>query len=404
MAKFPDSAWWTEYQTVLNSDEEWLDSARYFEGRIEFQHDHGSATIAVFGGTVVSAQPEASALGADVIIAAPDTEWQRLLADQTDWFEGTSPGLGQFSLRGNAVAALRNVKVMALAFEAMKRVGSPARAAVSYSPDPKPSGKQTKGHYIDIDGLRIFYEEAGEGQPVVCFHAACQDTLMYRHVLDGLSDEYRVIAIDAPAHGKSLEPANGPFQSLTRHAEFNEKVMEKLGLIKPVIIGCSMAGNLVLELGARRPEAYSAIISSEGADFTPTVSQFLLDMLMLNGPQILEGWSKSMTGKRTPPDRAREVVWQLRRTCPEVMRGDLTGYASFDKRDVVGNIKSPVLLLRGDADWLVSQKQVEETSSRIPGSKIAVLKQTGHYPMIENPYEFNEAVRSFLHEAGIKSK
>lgn len=67
---------------------------------------------------------------------------------------------------------------------------------------------------------------------------------MYRHVLDGLSDEFRVIAIDAPGHSKSELPASGPFHSLTRHAEFNERLMQALGLERPAIIGCSMGATL----------------------------------------------------------------------------------------------------------------------------------------------------------------
>jgi pimeloyl-ACP methyl ester carboxylesterase len=57
-----------------------------------------------------------------------------------------------------------------------------------------------------------------------------------------------------------------------------------------------------------------------------------------------------------------------------------------------------VLLLRGDADWLVPQEMVEQVAGRIPGSRIAVLEGTGHYPMIENPVEFNRAVRDFVKE------
>jgi pimeloyl-ACP methyl ester carboxylesterase len=121
-------------------------------------------------------------------------------------------------------------------------------------------------------------------------------------------------------------------------------------------------------------------------------------MLLLNGHQILEGWSQSLTGFRTPPDRAREVVWQIRRVCPEYVRGDLIGYAGFDKRDEVGRIGAPVLLLRGDADWLVPQAAVEATAGRLADARIEVLEGTGHYPMIENPNEFNEAIRGFLHE------
>jgi len=400
MPTFPELAWWEAYRAELNGDEPWSEAARWFPARIEFRFEGGSMTLDIRDGKAISVTEGPHPMGADVTLSAPDREWQRLLSGGTNWFEGVTPGLGEITIEGDAVGALRNVKAMWLLLEATKRTARDVPPKPEPSPAPTSSGKPTVGRYVDVDGLRTYYEEAGEGPAIVCFHAACQDTLMYRFVLDGLSDEYRVISIDAPGHCKTLEPVDGPFASLTRHAEFNERLMEVLGLDKPVIIGCSMAGNLVLELASRRPDAYSAVVSSEGADFTPTVSQFLLDMLLLNGQQIVECWSQSLTGNRTPPDRAREVVWQIRRAVPDVMRGDLTGYAGFDKRDEVGKIKSPVLLLRGDADWLVSQEQVEATASRIPGSRIAVLEGTGHYPMIENPHEFNEAVRGFLNEIG----
>ncbi|MEZ0214361.1 MAG: alpha/beta fold hydrolase [Xanthobacteraceae bacterium] len=392
--------WWKALEQELNTSPQWLEASRYVECRLTLRQEKTAGSITITNGrAIVDDHP--SLLGSDIVVSGPDREWERVATGKTDWFEALSPNLGELSLEGDAVAAWRNVKVMALTFEALARTGRTEAPAVAFAPPPRPSGKPTTGHYIDVDGIRAHYEEAGEGQPIICFHAASQDTLMYRHVLDGLSDHFRVISVDAVGHGKSLEPKEGPFQSLTRHAEFNERLIEKLGLHKPVIIGCSMGGNMVLELGARRPDAYAAIISAEGADYTPTVSSFFLDMLLLNGTQILECWARSMTGNRTPPDRAREVVWQICRAMPEVMRGDLTGYANFDKRNAVGAIGCPVLLLRGDADWLVSQSIVEATQSRIPGSKIAVLAGTGHYPMIENPFEFNEAVRAFLREAGV---
>lgn len=402
MSLIKDSQWLNQFAEELNSDADWVAAARYFDGRIQFKHDSGFSTLAVISGKVVAVFPDGSPLGADIVVSGPDDEWQRVLDGKIDWFESLSPGLGKLELEGNVVAAWQYVDVMARAFDAMKRVGkAKGEVSASWSPGPKPSGKETTGHYITIDGIRVYYEEAGQGHPIVCFHAASQDSLMYRHVLDGLSDEFRVIAIDAPGHSKSELPVSGPFQSLTRHAEFNEHLMQALGLERPAIIGCSMGGNLVLELGARKPDAYSAIISAEGADYTPTVSDFFLDMLLMNGTEIIGAWSRSMTGYRTPPDRAQEVVWQISRTTPQVMRGDLTGYANFDQRSQVGKIKAPVMLLRGDADWLVYQEKVEETASRIPGSKIAVLAGTGHYPMTENPLEFCETVRSFLHEAGL---
>ena len=144
---------------------------------------------------------------------------------------------------------------MWLLLGAMSRVRKSVPTPREPSPPPQPSGKEIVGRYVDVMGIRTYYEEAGEGIPIVCIHAACQDTMMYRQTVAGLSDEYRVISIDAPGHGKTLEPADGPFRHITRHAEFNEALMEALGLEHPVIVGCSMGGNQVLELAARRPRA-----------------------------------------------------------------------------------------------------------------------------------------------------
>lgn len=400
MAGFPASDWWSRFAAALNADAEFGAAARWLDARLEMSSPDARVTLELRGGRAVAVGEGPHPRGSDITLAAPEDEWARLVAGQTDWFRANSPGLGELEVGGDVVMAMRNVLAMSRLLAMMSRVdGEPPAPAPS--PDPRPSGAATSGHYVDVDGLRVYYEEAGDGPALVCFHAACQDTLMWRHVLDGLSDEFRVIAIDAPAHAKTLEPAGGAFRDLTRHAEFNERFLELMGIERPAIAGCSMGGNLVLELAARRPDGYAAVISCEGADYTPTVSEFLLEMLLINGQAILDGWSRSLTGDRTPPDRAREVVWQIKRANPEVMAGDLTGYAGFDKREAMGSVTSPVLLLRGDADWLVSQAQVEETAARVADARIAVLAGTGHYPMIENPFEFNETVREFLRAVGV---
>ncbi|MFF2852355.1 alpha/beta fold hydrolase [Streptomyces sp. NPDC058001] len=399
LEEFEQESWWETVLAELNGDSQWGEAAKYFPARIEFRSDQTSWTIDTRDGRAVSARRGTHPQGADITIAAPDAEWRRVIDGDTDWFRGTSPGLGSITVEGDGVAAMRNVKAMWRLLGALSVAGKPTAEPGPYSADPA-TDRHTAitGRYVEVAGLRTYYEEAGDGIPIVCIHAAGQDTLMYRHVLEGLSDEFRVISIDAPGHGKTLEPPHGAFRSISDHADFNEAFMTALGLENPVVVGCSMGGNMVLELAARRPDFYQAVISAEGSDYTPTVSDTLLEMLLLNGAQILEGWSESMTGHRTPPQRAREVVWQLRRVCPEVIAADLTGYAGFDRRDQVGGIKSPVLLLRGDADWLVPQDMVEQVAGRIPGSRIAVLEGTGHYPMIENPVEFNDTVRSFVRE------
>jgi len=398
VTKLFTAEWMSAYKDELNKDERFKTVAKLFEARIQFNFDGGAACLDIrSGGKVVDSTIGEHLLGSDIILEAPSKEWENLYANGTDFYKATSPGLGDMKVKGDAVLAFRNIMSMWLLLEVMKRVGQPAPKRPAASPDPTTSGKEIVGRYITVQGIRTYYEEAGEGPVIVAMHAASQDTMMYRHVLAGLSDEYRVISIDAPGHGKSMLPKDGAFTSLTKHAEFNEAFMDALGLKRPAIIGCSMAGNQVLELGARRPGGYSAIIPCEGADYTPTVSEFSLDIIGVDGQMLLEGWSQSLTGNRTPPDRAAEVVWQILRNAPTVMKNDLVGYAGFDKRDEMHKITDPVMMIRGDGDWLVSQEATEATAARIKGAKVHVLEGVGHYPMIENPKEFNDAVRGFLH-------
>jgi pimeloyl-ACP methyl ester carboxylesterase len=395
--------WWTEYQNVLNNDERWRAASKWLDVRVLFEFDDEPvAALEVRQGRVLGVGHGFPGRGADIVLNAPRSEWDLFAEGTTDWFKATSPGLGKLVVSGDVVTAMRNAKSMWLLLDAIARVDRAPITPPPPSPEPAPTGRQIVGRYVTINGSRTYYEEAGEGPAIVCLHAASQDSLMYRHVLEGLSDDYRVIAVDAPGHCKSHPPVGGPFTDITQHAEFNEAFMDTLGLTKPAIIGCSFAGNQVLELASRRPGGYSAVLSCEGADYTPTVAEFFLEMMRTDGHQIVDAWSQSLTGDRTPADRRADVVWQIQRNPAEVMVADLIGYGHFDEREAMGRITDPVLLLRGHADWLVSQEQVEATQSRIAGSKITVLPGTGHYPMIENPYEFNAAVRAFLREVNYR--
>jgi putative sterol carrier protein len=157
MFKLSDNGWWERYIAELNADSDWTKAAKYFSGQIQFNHDKGHSTLAVVAGRAVAAFPDGIPLGAEIEVGGPDEEWQRVLDGKIDWFEALSPGLGRLALSGNTVAAWRYVDVMARAFDAMKRVGKPESLdAASYSPAGKSSGKEINGHYVVVDGVRVY--------------------------------------------------------------------------------------------------------------------------------------------------------------------------------------------------------------------------------------------------------
>jgi pimeloyl-ACP methyl ester carboxylesterase len=390
------------FSTNLLEMPEWHALTKHLSALICLADEGGGVTLEIAPGSTTIRKSDGSDTPADIAAKGPASDWSRIEEGELDWFKATTPGFGEIAVQSSPVFLMRNIKIMWLICDAI-RLGGADQAAIGWSPPPKPRHAPTTGRYIDVDGTDTFHEIAGEGPPIFCIHAACQDSLMYRHSLADLSDRYQVIAVDAPGHGKSRLPPSGPLLDLTAQAGFYEQVIETLGVRQPVLIGCSMGGNVALEMAARRPGNYAAIVSAEGADHTPGLTEFTVDMLGVNGHQLLECYARSLTGRRTPPDRAREVIWQISRTLPEIMVADLGGYAGFDQRAVMANIIDPVMLVRGGDDWLVSEEQVVATMQRIPGSTMVTLAGTGHYPMIENPVEFYDAVRQFLMIHGIGS-
>src|SRR4029453_6931715 len=100
---------------------------------------------------------------------------------------------------------------------------------------------------------RVYFEEAGQGVPLVCLHTAGADGKQYRHLLNdsGITRDFRVVALDMPWHGKSLPPAGWQDEEyrLTT-ASYIEMILafcDALALERPVVLGCSIGGKITLE-------------------------------------------------------------------------------------------------------------------------------------------------------------
>jgi len=127
---------------------------------------------------------------------------------------------------------------------------------------------------ISVQGIpyRIYFEEAGSGIPLVCLHTAGSDGRQYRHILTdrGITRNYRVLAFDLPWYGKSNPPVGFQNQEYRLTTQlYTDTIMafcRTMGLDKPVVMGCSMGGRIVLDLALRHGDELRAVIGLEGAD------------------------------------------------------------------------------------------------------------------------------------------
>jgi len=254
------------------------------------------------------------------------------------------------------------------------------------------------GRYVSVDILgrkhRVYVEESGSGQPVVCLHTAGADSRQYRHFQTDpeVLQQFRVIAFDLPWHGKSLPP-DGWWQEeyLLTQERYIDTVMatiRTLELDKPIVVGCSMAGSLVLELARSHGKELAGVVGFSGAAKVEGRFQDWPLMPDINSNQVVPTWTEALMAPQSPLASRKEVWWIYSQGGPGIYRGDTYFYSNgFDLRGRETEIDTaacPVYLFTGEYDFACSADESEETIARIPGGKGGRMPDIGHFPISEN--------------------
>ena len=251
---------------------------------------------------------------------------------------------------------------------------------------------------------RVYFEEsssgAGAGIPLVCLHTAGADNKQWRHLLNDpdVTKHFRVLAFDMPRHGKSLPPAgwqDAEYQLTTdAYVATILAFCDALALDRPVVLGCSIGGKIVLHLALRHPERFRALIGLEAADYQ---SPWYDDTSWMHRPDVHGGefCSALMAGliaPHSPAETRWETLWGYAQGGPGVFRGDLHFYrAEGDLRgklDAIDTRRCPLYLLTGEYDFSCTPEDSRRTAASIKGARFTVMKGLGHFPMSEDPAQF----------------
>lgn len=267
------------------------------------------------------------------------------------------------------------------------------------------------GHYvtIDVDGLeyKVFYLENGTGQPLICQHTAGAHNHQWRGLLEDeeVTANYRVIAYDLPRHGKSDPPENTEWwkeeYKLTadHYANFIIALCDALELENPIFMGSSFGGNIGLQLAHRSPERFDAVISVEGADYSPG---FYLDWWHhphANAAQVCASGTWDLMAPQSP-DADRWKTWFYYSQGSESFKGDLHFYSvDHDLRGKLGEIDTDqcaVVIMTGEYDYLTTPEDGARTASEIRNAQFIEMKEIGHFPMSENHPVFGTYLKRAL--------
>ena len=271
--------------------------------------------------------------------------------------------------------------------------------------------------YLDVQGVeyRVYFEEAGEGVPVVLQHTAGCDSRQWRHVLEDpdFTSRYRLIAADVPFHGRSLPPESREWwtEEYTLHQgfflDFQVALVEALGLERPIYAGCSMGGHLAPDLALHHPGLFRAAIGIEAALDSHGVERILP---WLYHPRISNDCKPALMHtlcSPTSPERyKRETTFVYSQGAPAVFKGDLNYYVvehdlNADAKKI-DTTQTALFVLNGEYDWSGYPAAGAALAAAVDGATHAVMEDLGHFPMSENPEVFKKYFLPVLEQAAAR--
>jgi pimeloyl-ACP methyl ester carboxylesterase len=258
---------------------------------------------------------------------------------------------------------------------------------------------------VEVEGLRIAYERAGAGPPLVLLHGYVGDgPSLWRRQLDELCDQFTVVAWDAPGAGGSADPPES--FGMAGYADCLAGFIKQLGLERPHVAGLSFGGALALALYGRHPavpatlilaSAYAGWGGSLPADVVDQRLQQALRLSELSPEELVETLLPTMFSQSVPPETVEASRASMLGFHPVGLRA-MARASAEDLRGVLPQVKVPTLLVYGDRDVRAPLTVAEDLQAAIPGSTLVVLPGAGHACNMEAPEEFNRVVRAFLRD------
>ena len=166
--------------------------------------------------------------------------------------------------------------------------------------------------------------------------------------------------------------------------------IDALGLDRPVVMGCSIGGRVVLHLALRHPRAFRALIGLESsAHVEPYYDTSWLHRADVHGGEVAAGAVSGLVASQAPAAERWETLWHYMQSGPGVFKGDLYFYGiDGDVRGEIGRIDTqqcPLYLLTGEYDYSCTPEDTLAVAGAVAGAQVTIMKELGHFPMSENP-------------------
>lgn len=247
------------------------------------------------------------------------------------------------------------------------------------------------GTIFEIDGASIYVEEQGNptGQPLVFLHGGMGTIEDFNGLLPSLGENYRLIGIDTRGQGKST--LGNPALTYSQLERDVTAIVEALGLHDIIMIGDSDGGITALRLAAAKHIHIKKLISVGAhwnlADNDPCRKMY--EALSADDWRAMFPEGVALYERINPQPDCERLIEALKGLW---LNSSVDGYP----KERVRNIETPLLIVRGDDDELVSRSNAVELADRVKNAKLLNLPFAGHVAHEDQPKTFLWAVHQFL--------
>ncbi len=252
---------------------------------------------------------------------------------------------------------------------------------------------------IEIDGIKIHYEQDGQGADVLVLHGWGASIQTMRPVIDALKQSYRVTALDFPGFGGSDVPPDT--FDVQQYTDLTYRFMLELGIKRTHILCHSFGGRVTIKLAAQHPEAVDKIVFTDAAGLRKkrTIKQnvkiysFKLAKRLSKGriiKRVLKviGVDVDKRVKNAGSADYKALSDHMKKVFVRVVNEDLIGY--------LPQIKSPSLLIWGANDQDTPLEFGKTMEKLIPDAGLVVFEGAGHYSFLDCFGRYISIVNTFF--------
>ena len=259
---------------------------------------------------------------------------------------------------------------------------------------------------VSVNGLGIFYEIEGEGEPVVLIPGFAAGRWIWFKQTAALSRKFRVIVFDPRGVSASDKPEGS--QTIGLLADDIAHLLQTIDVESAHIVGASFGGFVAQEFALKYPAMTRKLMlcctSYGGPNHVAPERETLMALASTKALNSEERMRANLLLAFTPEyirtqvaEVDRVIHLRAENEVPEhIYMSQLQAAVSFNAESRVEGITSPTLVLSGDADVIVPLQNSRNLAAKIPGAQLRIIEGGSHTFFIERAEEFNQIVSEFL--------